>query len=305
MSEQICVLLATYNPKHYLSEQVDSILKQRDVDVEIIIRDDGSHDKTYLEPLRSHEKITIIEGDNLGVGKNIMTMIRYVCQHRKQIPYFAYSDQDDFWLDDKLITGIKKLTAFDHNKPSLYYSNLQVTDQNLKPTHLLFKPRVVKNTCGQSLAQVFSFACTSVFNFRMVEELARLDIEEMGFDSLIYYLAIFSGNIFYDETPHIYYRQHGDNLSGDHPTGFQKLKYRIHQIKHFKQMDAPLEYNAKYLLKHLQDTLTQEQVELLTLVADYRGGFKNKVKLLMNPKIKAGYYPKNMQCLLRILANVY
>ena len=42
----VAVLMSTYNGEKYLKEQIDSILAQRDVDVTLYIRDDGSADNT-------------------------------------------------------------------------------------------------------------------------------------------------------------------------------------------------------------------------------------------------------------------
>lgn len=42
----ITVLLSTYNSERYLRDQIESILQQRDVEVSLIARDDGSKDST-------------------------------------------------------------------------------------------------------------------------------------------------------------------------------------------------------------------------------------------------------------------
>ena len=44
--EKVCVLMSTYNGEKYLKEQLDSILNQNSIIVDILIRDDGSTDKT-------------------------------------------------------------------------------------------------------------------------------------------------------------------------------------------------------------------------------------------------------------------
>ncbi len=305
MKERVCVLMATYNPQKYLLEQINSILQQEKVEVEIIIRDDGSSDKTYLNQIKHIPNITVIEGENLGVANNIMTLIRYAYENKKDYKYFAYSDQDDFWLSDKLMVGIEHIKEYNKKQPNLYYSNLQVVDRELNPTHMLFKKRVVKSCKGQSLAQVFCFACTTIFNYTMVEELIHYDIEDMGFDSLIYYIAIFLGNAFYDDNSYILYRQHGENVSGQHYNGIKKIKARIFQIIHFKEMESPFEYNANYLLSHMSEKLSVDDKRLIETVAFYKKSIKNKLKLLFDNDIKAGYNPKNFQCLLRILVNKY
>ena len=44
--KSVCVLLSTYNGERFISEQLDSLLIQKDVDLSILIRDDGSSDNT-------------------------------------------------------------------------------------------------------------------------------------------------------------------------------------------------------------------------------------------------------------------
>ena len=42
----VAILMATYNGEKYLSEQIDSILNQRQVNVHLYVSDDGSTDNT-------------------------------------------------------------------------------------------------------------------------------------------------------------------------------------------------------------------------------------------------------------------
>ena len=50
--KKIAVLLATYNGEKFLRSQIDSILKQNDVDIQIVISDDKSSDES-LEIIQS------------------------------------------------------------------------------------------------------------------------------------------------------------------------------------------------------------------------------------------------------------
>ena len=61
MKEKIDVLLATYNGETYLKEQIDSILNQTYNNIQIIISDDCSKDKTreILEMYSNNPKIKI------------------------------------------------------------------------------------------------------------------------------------------------------------------------------------------------------------------------------------------------------
>ena len=70
MPSDICVMMSTYNGEKNLKEQLDSILNQECVDVNLLIRDDGSSDNTskIAKEVKS-DKITVITQDkNRGKG---------------------------------------------------------------------------------------------------------------------------------------------------------------------------------------------------------------------------------------------
>ena len=43
----VTVLLTTYNSERFVREQIDSILRQRGVELHLVARDDGSTDSTH------------------------------------------------------------------------------------------------------------------------------------------------------------------------------------------------------------------------------------------------------------------
>ena len=52
----ITVLMSTYNGEKYLTEQIESIINQKDVNVNLLVRDDGSTDKTLTILMQYQEK---------------------------------------------------------------------------------------------------------------------------------------------------------------------------------------------------------------------------------------------------------
>ena len=65
--KKVLVLLSTYNGEKYIETQVNSVLKQKKVDVDIFIRDDGSKDGTVavIEKLND-SRISIFKEENKG-----------------------------------------------------------------------------------------------------------------------------------------------------------------------------------------------------------------------------------------------
>ena len=56
------ILLSTYNGEKYIVSQLDSLLNQKEVDINIMVRDDGSNDNTInIIKNFKDERITIFE----------------------------------------------------------------------------------------------------------------------------------------------------------------------------------------------------------------------------------------------------
>ena len=80
----------------YLKEQLDSILNQEQVDLTLLIRDDGSTDGTVnilKEYENLHGNIKWYSGTNLGCGKSFFQLVL----DAPESDYYAFADQDDVW----------------------------------------------------------------------------------------------------------------------------------------------------------------------------------------------------------------
>lgn len=72
--------MATYNGEKYIKEQINSIINQTYTNWKLLIRDDGSKDKT-VEIIKEYEKkddrIKLLEDNkgNLGFIKNLLSFL--------------------------------------------------------------------------------------------------------------------------------------------------------------------------------------------------------------------------------------
>ncbi|MBQ4399872.1 MAG: glycosyltransferase, partial [Alphaproteobacteria bacterium] len=105
--DNVLVLMSTYNGEKYLKTQLDSILAQQGVNVQILVRDDGSSDGTLpiLQAYAAQGKLTYYTGPNLKPAKSFMDLI----YNAPQADFYAFADQDDYWLPEKLICAVNKL----------------------------------------------------------------------------------------------------------------------------------------------------------------------------------------------------
>lgn len=101
----VAVLMATYNGKLWLSEQVSSILHQVGVDLTLFVSDDHSTDGTleYLNKLAESDSRVVVLPKRVRMGSAGKNFYRLVCDvDISGYDYVAFADQDDIWNPDKL-----------------------------------------------------------------------------------------------------------------------------------------------------------------------------------------------------------
>ena len=103
MTDDVAILMGTYQGALFLPEQLDSIRRQTYSNWSLWVSDDGSTDET-LDLVRSFGEsvpspVHILNGPRRGFIRNFLTL---VCNPNINAAYFAFSDQDDVWHSDKL-----------------------------------------------------------------------------------------------------------------------------------------------------------------------------------------------------------
>ena len=108
----IAVLLAAYNGSAFIKTQLESILRQSGVTLTIYISVDLSTDDSYqlcCAFAELHPQVNVLAyGQKFGgAAANFYHLIKEV--DFSAFDYVALADQDDIWLDDKLLTACTKL----------------------------------------------------------------------------------------------------------------------------------------------------------------------------------------------------
>ena len=110
LDKNILVLMSTYNGSKYIKQQIESIFKQKNVNADILIRDDGSTDDT-IDIINSFgdDRIKLYKGYNLGSTNSFIDLIKYSAKHYPDYEYYAFSDQDDVWEPEKIKVAVNAL----------------------------------------------------------------------------------------------------------------------------------------------------------------------------------------------------
>lgn len=120
---KVSVIIPNYNYAKYIAKTIDSVLAQTYENIEIIVVDDGSKDKS-IEVLKKYgEKITIIEQKNQGVS-----LARNNGAEKSTGEYIAFLDADDIWLPEKLERQMQKF--FEDEEIGLVHCSMTYIDPN-------------------------------------------------------------------------------------------------------------------------------------------------------------------------------
>lgn len=281
MGENVVVLLSSYNGETYIKEQIDTILAQEGVSVKLLVRDDGSSDNTLqvLDRYKSEGKLDYYRGENLGWKKSFLQLIL----DAPDSDYYAFADQDDYWLPEKLKKAIECMKTMPQG-PQLYNSNGSLwKDGEIVGKVCETTPKFNKYS---RFIVPLGQGSTQVFNRDMCELIKkRVPKLELAHDAWLARIAILFGAYFYDNNSFILYRQHGNNQIGAETTKGEKLKRRIKQYSSLKRSHY-LDLFAKEILSCYGDLLEKESYRICYTFANYRKSASCYLRLLLSPKYK-------------------
>lgn len=300
---KLAVLMSTYNGELYLRDQIESLLSQKlSIQFDIYVRDDGSTDKT-IEILKEYvdaDKIKMIRGENVGAAKAFIYLLKEV----KGYDYYAFSDQDDVWNDNKLQRGIDILTGF--SGPALYCTNCQIVNSNLEeigrnthrkqPTYSL-----QAILCLASCAQ----GCTSVFNNKLAKIIQDYPVPNtfIMHDSLMTCVcALVGGKIIYDNNPSMKYRMHDRNVFGMTTAKQNKIGViysRINEI--FKPKKITMYTQNKEILRIYGKVIKKENMKWCQIAVASEYSLRARLKMVLNKNLRHDTLNKTITKKLEIL----
>jgi len=117
---KVSIIIPTYNRERYIGDAIDCVLSQTYNNIELIIVDDGSTDKTksiVFSYKKKHKDIKYIFQKNQGVAA-----ARNNGMKRAKGELIAFLDSDDLWLTDKLQIQVEFLKS--HKKIDFLFTDM-------------------------------------------------------------------------------------------------------------------------------------------------------------------------------------
>jgi len=118
--ELISIITPAYNAEKYISETIDSVLKQTYVNWELIIVDDCSTDSTSEIVQNYQKKDDRIKYYRLANNSGAASIPRNVGLEKAKGTYVTFLDSDDIWLPEKLE---KQMLYLQQTNSDLIYTN--------------------------------------------------------------------------------------------------------------------------------------------------------------------------------------
>lgn len=280
---KVQILLSSYNGEKYIRQQLDSIFNQEGLELHCLVRDDGSTDNTLdvlYEYQNKYDKLEVIRGHNIGYKASFMKLM----DKSGEYDFYAFADQDDVWLPSKILKATEQISDVGGESPVMYHSNCTLVDSNLNYIAMLHtKDIITPSSKVKALVQGFVHGCTMVFNYDARNLILKYNPKkETAHDFWIPLIFVYLGKIIYDKESYILYRQHSDNVFGNHSsiqTIFKGMKMRYLDKSFYSDI-------VNEVLNGYGDYLKSEDSEILNEISVYKSSIYKKTKLLFNKQLK-------------------
>jgi hypothetical protein len=134
--------------------------------------------------------------------------------------FFAFSDQDDVWLPDKMAHAVAALSNVPPDRPGLYFCGRALVDDTLAPVGQVLAPRRPPGFPA-ALTQNLAPGCCMMLNRAAAALICATPLPEGTWHDWWSYVVVAAsgGTVIAGNTADILYRQHHANLVGE-PRGF-------------------------------------------------------------------------------------
>lgn len=173
---RVSVIIPVYNVEKYIHKTIESVLAQTYQDIEIILVDDCSKDKSaqiIAKYKKSHSEIVyFLQHKNMGAGAARNKALEIASGQ-----YVAFLDSDDLWLPEKVEKQIKLMK--EKNSP-FSYTAIEMIDEEGR---LIKGKRSIKEICDYNyLLHNTMIATSSVIVDRNILGNFRMSLRRGGQD---------------------------------------------------------------------------------------------------------------------------
>lgn len=214
----ITVIMPSYNYARFISESIESVLTQSAGDLELLIIDDGSTDKSreIIADFahKDHRVKALFHSKNEGISKTINDGFDV-----SSGKYIAITNADDVWAEDKIE---QELGVLKNNENLIVWSEGAIIDDRGNDTGKTFTQlheATQKNKSGMIFDELLKrnfIMFSSILGLRTILTKIRLDTKIKYMNDWLYFVDLAKDHEFYYiDKPLVKYRIHGRNTTAD------------------------------------------------------------------------------------------
>jgi glycosyltransferase involved in cell wall biosynthesis len=299
----VAVLLSTFNGERFLVEQLDSLKAQKGVAVILHARDDGSSDSSREVLARYSDRWAALAhapaGPNLGPAASFLELLLTA----PEADYYAFCDQDDVWLPEKLAHAVAALAG--DTGPALYCSNVSCVAEDLRVLGRL--PANGDTRLQHLLFENIATGCTVVMN-AAARALIASRMPGRGVVMHDWWCALVIaalGRVCYDPEPHVLYRQHGKNVLGRKAAPLRQMLDNAARFLREPARFYPIHAQAADLLRCWGDLMAAQTRDTVVRLVESRASLGARVRYAAGRHILRRSRPDQLVVKMLILANKY
>ena len=279
----VSVVIPNYNYEKFITETIESVLAQTYKNIEIIVVDDGSKDKSLEVLAEFGDKIQVVQQKNAGVSA-----ARNHGVSLSKGAFIAFLDADDVWLPEKLERQIEKFNQ--DSEVGLVHCSMTLINLKNEPIgenisgqegwvseeFLIFERGVVIGAGSTALVKREIFDAVGGFDLRL----------STAADWDFCYQVSRRYKIGFVSEPLVLYRMHGTNMHGN-------IKVMEHDMllgfeKAFEEKSENLQKLRKECYGNLYKTLAGSHF----ISRKYKSFIKSSLKSIVNRPSNLGYFLK-------------
>ena len=299
---KVTILLSTYNGSKYLRQQLDSLYGQTYPAIRILVRDDGSSDtsRAILESEQAKGRIEILEGHhNLGAALSFFELLKSAAS--TGTGYVAFCDQDDVWHPEKIARAVSKLSRVADDRPAMYCSRVELVDENLQ--HIGYTELPGKIGFGNALVDSIATGCTMVLNRKALDLIGKsLPKKVVIHDWWCYLVVSCFGEVVFDETATLKYRQHGSNAIGV-AVGLTRLARKYRRFFGGGEGHQWMSAQASSLLEIFKNSIPLACRQVLNDFIAAKTSLYRRLRLALSGDVWRQKWPDDLMLRLLILMN--
>jgi glycosyltransferase involved in cell wall biosynthesis len=305
MTDDLQILLATYEGARYLEEQLESLLSQTFTSWKLVARDDGSTDDTpsilQRYATRHPDRIRLLpfDGRRLGAMGNFGALLE-----SSGGSHVMFCDQDDVWLPDKIEVTRAAMAELQSRHgteaPLLVHTDVRVVDETLRPiseSMWRFQHLEPSRLLPRALLQNFVTGCTTMVNRALLDLALPIPPDARMHDWWLTLVALSFGAVRSLPIATILYRQHGKNERG--ASRFSPLRSALDLLdrERWRRLSEArwtevrrLEAQAEAFLERFRDRLPESAREAVAAfsVLSRQGGLARRASI-----VRHGFYYSN------------